>query len=345
MIINQELFLEWVKEHFDSFEVSGDEVKVPDIWWRNEYGNPDSDNKCWINTDKCCFRAFKSNQTGHLVSFVMEIEKCSWREAVDLIGGDESLYQFEQKIDQFLRNDQSTSATITAPSKSIQLPPHTYLINELSKHDYARTDVIEYLTNRKIDYVKFNLMLCKEGKYKNRIVIPYYGKKGELLYFNTRALNNKAIRYLGPPKTEFGVGKGDVLWMSKWPKSGSKVYLTEGEFDAMTLAQCGLNAGAFGGKSMSEGQIEFLRPYHLVMAFDADKAGGDAWKVASDITTYRKFIYDGKPNISFVRPPVGYKDWNDLLQAFDSKTINAYIQQEEKYFTIDVLNKWRIDSI
>ena len=347
-VINTDLFIEWALDKFETAVVSGDEVKVPDIWWKNEYGNGDSDNKCWINTEKCCFRAFKSERTGHLVEFVMEVEKCSWNEAVEILGGDESIYQLEQKLIEFLSKEsgdfKESSKPVTSTNK-VSLPANTYLINELASNDYAKQAVIEYLSSRKIDHVKFNLMFCKEGKYRNRIVIPYYDSKGQLLYFNTRALTDKGIRYLGPPKEEFGVGKGDVLWMYSWPKAGSKVYLTEGEFDAMSLAQCGLYAGAFGGKSMSEEQIEFLKPYHLVMAFDADKAGSDGWKVAEDITSYRKFIKDNKPNVSFVRPPIGYKDWNDLLVKFNANTVKAYINEEEKYFTIDILNKWKLNQI
>ena len=80
-----------------------------------------------------------------------------------------------------------------------------------------------------------------DGRYKGRIIIPYYDKIGNLIYFNGRHLGNSKCKYLGPPK-DIGVGKEDVVFMAgKWPETGSIIYLCEGEFNAISLREAELN--------------------------------------------------------------------------------------------------------
>ena len=330
MNIDQDTFIAWASEHFDDIKISGDEVKVPDIW----HHNIDHDNKCWINTKKACFRAFKSERTGHLLELVMEVEGCSWQDAIEEVGAGYSLHGLDEKLDKFLRQEESIQQE---EKKEVQLPDNTYLVSSLPKGQ-VRTWTENYLKRRHLASEK--LMVCLSGKYKDRIVIPYYGPKGELLYFNTRALSDKdKLRYLGPDKEEFGVGKGDVLWMSSWPKAKSKVYITEGEFDAMALAQCGFHAGACGGKTISPVQIQMLRPYYVTIAFDSDKAGKDGFKIADELAA------SAMRNIGIVRPPKGIKDWNALLVQHGQKIVQAYIRAEEQPFNSDTFKKLELEDL
>ncbi len=330
MQIEQDTFVAWASTHFDDVKISGDEVKVPDIW----HHNIDHDNKCWINTRKACFRAFKSERTGHLLELVMEVEGCSWQDAIEEVGAGYSLHGLDEKLDKFLKGEEVKEQE---EKKGVQLPNHTYLVSSLPKGQ-VRTWTENYLNRRHL--ISENLMVCLDGQYKDRIVIPYYGPKGELFYFNTRALSdNDKVRYLGPKKEEFGVGKSDVLWMSSWPEAKSRVYITEGEFDAMALAQCGFHAGACGGKAISPAQIDMLRSYYVTIAFDSDKAGRDGFKIADELAAA------ALRNIKIVRPPKGIKDWNALLVQHGPKIVQAYIRAEEQPFNSDTFKKLELEDL
>lgn len=345
MKIDHDAFVAWANEKFDDVIVSGTEVKINDPWWTNDEGLGDSDHKCWVNTEKACFRAFKSEETGHLLHFVMKVEGCSWQDATDIVGGEESLYSLENRLLAFLSNEKTEFIEKPVIPKELELPESTYLIDALPDDVPLKKFAANYLKDRSINTK--GLLVCLDGRYRNRIVIPYYDRNGNLIYFNTRALSKKEkIRYLGPSQKEFGVGKGDVLWMAKWPEDGAKVYLTEGEFDAMSLYQCGLSAAACGGKTLTAKQKALLSPYRIAFAFDADKAGKEMFKIAEDLMAEGKAMMNGKPRITFVRPPQEFKDWNKTYAITQSDTaIRQYIEMYEKPCTEDNLMKMQFGDL
>ena len=131
---------------------------------------------------------------------------------------------------------------------------------------------------------------------------------------------------MGPPK-ELGIGKGDVLYVPKWPKDGEKIYLAEGEFDAISLSQCGFYSAAFGGKNLSEAQINIIRNYKPVLCLDADKAGAEALLVMGD-----SLLRKGFEEIYYVRASKEHKDWNSMYQNDGERVVRAYIKQNEKIY-------------
>jgi len=335
MLVDHDRFIDWADQHFHQLSIKGYEVKVNDPWWKNDDGLPDNDQKCWINTLKGCYHAFKSERAGNIVEFVMMIEGCEWDAAVEIVGGDNALQSFDEDMTTFLQSEKEKSQNPKQPP--VTLPPQTYPITSLDQKDQRRKWAENYLRDRRLDIT--GLMFCLSGRYKDRIVIPYYDQIGNLTYFNTRTISDKEkVRYLGPKKEEFGVGKGDVLWMSEWPEAESKIYLTEGEFDAISLAQCGLYAGACGGKALSEKQIDMLRRYRIALAFDSDKAGEDIYQIWESMSKLGKTKTGDTYRITLVRPPKQYKDWNKFLIKHDPYTIRGYIASYEDPCDQDTMN-------
>ena len=342
MQVDHDKFVEWAENHFGDLTVSGYEVKVNDPWWTNSEGLADQDQKCWINTIKGCFHAWKSERHGNIVEFVMITEGCDWETALETIGGGlTDLSKLDDKMAEFIGGEEE--ALPETPKPQVTLPPDTYLIESVLKSDQRRKWALNYLKDRFID--PSGLMVCLNGKYRDRIVIPYYDANGGLIYFNTRALSSKdKLRYWGPSKEEFGVGKGDVLWMAPWPEPGSKIYLTEGEFDAMSLTQCGLFGAACGGKALSDKQIEMLRPYRIALAFDSDKAGADVYEISQNLLKKSHLLMDSEPRITIVRPPEEYKDWNKFLTKHAINIIRMYIDFYESPCNEDTLQEMRFHN-
>ena len=137
--------------------------------------------------------------------------------------------------------------------------------------------------------------------------------------------NNKLIRYLKPKNGD----QESALFMTEWPDDGTKIYIMEGEFDALTLQLAGYVGCACGGKHLSDSQIELIRNYEPVLVFDTDEAGLKAL-----IDVGNSLLERGFPKVSYVRPPKIYKDWNKFLQNHDIGKIKSYIEKYEKPFTI-----------
>lgn len=329
-------FLSWVKEHFDDIKVSGKRIKINSLFCDHLGG--DEKHHLWCRPYTGYYHCYKSGKKGSLYELVMHVEKCAYSQAVDILGGDQSLRYLEAKIEAFFATEQSNQEV---EKPKLSLPPLTYSIKDL-KEPY-KSKVENYLFSRKIP--THGLYYCTQDKdFYGRIVIPYYNPEGELIYFNARSLNPKVkLRYRGPI-AGIGFKKEEVVWMSFFPKKGAKIYLTEGEFDAITLNLCGFHGCATGGKDVQPKQIEMIRNYEICLAFDADPSGKEAFRQLG-WTLYQS----GVKKVTFVRPPAPYKDWNEMLSgntdknkmALDEKIIQAYIIKNEKpfnEFTSSLLN-------
>jgi DNA primase len=313
-------FVGWAESRFSDVRIAGKEVKL------NSCFTDDHKHHLWCCPDKGTYHCWKSDNGGTLVKLVVHVDGCSFGEAAERIGDTKSGGMGSIKsLEKQLHDLQNELLKPKIETKMV-LPKSTYPIKSLMEDNRYRLMAEEYLRSRKLPVG--NLMICTAGEYRDRIVIPYYGKKGELIYWNSRDLTGKAyLRYRGPKKDEVGIGKESVLWLEDWPKPKTKVYMTEGEFDAMSLNLTGLTAAACGGKSVSETQMEMLKHCHVVISFDADKSGSGALNKLGEV--FEKYA-DVK--VTYVRPPKAMKDWNEMLKDAGPKLIREYIEQNEKAF-------------
>ena len=220
------------------------------------------------------------------------------------------------------------------PIKSkLVLPNGCFLISSMSKNNWWRERAEEYLLNRKIPID--DLYICKEPPFKGRIIIPYYDRNCDLIYFNGRHISSKAtLRYMGPP-ISCGTGKEDVVFMAgPWPNKGSTLYVCEGEFNAMSLKISGLNACACGGKNLSEKQAMLLSDYKIIFCLDRDKAGASGLKKMVELT--KRFSHNNSSNqIKCTQPPNNYNDWNQMLINLGSNVLREYIIKTQKEIDFD----------
>jgi DNA primase len=329
MSIDFDKFLAWAESRFDEVSIRGNEVLLNSVFCedrkRHLWCNP-SGGKTGCKSG--VYHCWKSNKSGSLIGLVMIVDKCSYDEAVDILGApsEGSLEDLERRVQEIFDN-KTPDAHEEEVVKSLEIPGNCYLFDELPSYNEIRKSALEYLKSRDID--PSGLFVCTQGRYRNRIVIPYYDREGNLFYYNGRYIGNQGsnLRYLGPPK-ELGIGKGDVMFVPHWPNSGEKLYITEGEFDALALRRSGFNSAALGGKNMSDKQMDMLSPYNPVLCLDADEAGG---KATADIAAF--LLSNGVKGVRYVRPCVEYKDWNGLLVAKGPKILAAYIHSQEKEYS------------
>ncbi len=327
MAIDFDTFKNWAENKFgiQNVIVKGNEVRINSI-----FAESDQKHHLWCNPSGGkyerpfgVYHCFKSDKKGSLISLVMEVEKCSKPFAMQILGIQKykgrpiEEISFDEEIEE--ENEQSQ---ITF--QNLSLPPFTYAINKAPLTWHRKATV--YLSSRGFTNERFFVSIG--GKYTNRIIIPYYYKNGELIYFNARAMGDEEPKYRGPEK-ECGVGKEDVLFFTNFPDKEEKIYLCEGEFDALSLHSCGLNGVACGGKNLGEKQSIMLAYYKVCLALDRDEAGQSAIKKMTN--TLLSFGYtDPENRISVVLPPQDYKDWNALYTAHGSRIVKEFISAKEK---------------
>lgn len=323
MSIDFDSFVQWCEDRFaGDVIIKGKEVRINSIFapdhkkhmWCNPYGGKH-------HRDDGVYRCFYTEKKGTLVGLVMEVDNCSYEEAKEILSGNTPIRILEDELDKFFKEKEEEKETLEV---KIKLPLYTYLISDLPRSSLLRMKAEDYLAKRKLPIE--GLYVCSTGDYKNRIIIPYCDHQGKLIYFNGRNMSEKGLRYLGPDKN-IGVGKSEVIYTSVWPIVGSKIYLTEGELDALTLKICGFNGMACGGKFLSDKQIDFIRNYKVCLALDEDEAG-----FSGILEMGGKLLANQISEITFVRPPVNLKDWNKMLVKFKSEIIIAWINANEKPF-------------
>lgn len=335
MSIDYDLFLKWATSRFgaENIRLHGDEIKTHSPWiddhkfhlWMNPSGGK-------RRLDAGGFRCWKTDRMGSLVTLVSEIDRISPEEAEYFLESQLDFRALERKLHAVFGSKRDVDAhyeddtDVKSDDVLCEFPPATYPINRTV--GYYRRAAEDYLSQRCLPVDNFHV--CTGGEYKNRIIIPYYDIYGTLVFYNARIMshNTKALRYLKPSIP--GVTQDEIFFMVHWPVPGEKIYITEGEFDAASLSVANLNGAACGGKHLSESQIETLRQYQYtpVIATDTDKSGKEALIAMCD-----RLRASGFTNVYCVRPPVGYKDWNDLLVKKGKGVLRAYIESCEKRFT------------
>lgn len=328
MGVDKELFLKWAEDRFGQVKDEGEEIRINSIFKEDSKKHL----YCNINGGKNkiasgVYHCWKSDATGTLVGLVMLVDKCSKKRAMEVLGLKGFIGTPIDNVE-FAEEEQLENmgdALEKEDWKTIELPPKTYLIDKAPENWYQKC--LHYLSGRKLE-TKGLFINLGERKYFGRIIIPYWSPDNKLIYFNGRTIIDDEPKYKGPDKT-LGVGKGDVLYFTSYPKEGEKIYLCEGEIDAISLKNMGLFAVACGGKELSEKQASFLANYRVCLALDKDAAGIEA--MAKMRTILNAFCaINPKKRLSQVNPPEQFKDWNKFYCSHNAKIVRAYIDANEK---------------
>ena len=327
-MIDYDTFYDWCERHFDSVRAHNSAICVNSPFDPNQN---DDGHKLWCSPsggknhrEDGVYHCWISGEKGTLVGLVMKMEGCSYEEAKDILGGDRSLAAMEAKLEAAMANMVSDLPKAVSKTTSLNLPEGVVLIQGINPYDRRRIRAEKYLFGRKLNPKKYFLGIS--GTYNDRVVIPYYDRSGNLIYYNGRHLWKSDPKYLGPPK-ELGIGKGDVVYMPEWPEDRVDLYITEGEFDAEAIRQTGLWSAAVGGSQLTWNQIKILRQYNPIIAVDNDEAGEAA---LSRMSTSMK--ENGFTEIKYIRSPLGIKDWNDLLIRHNKNILRKYLVERVKHY-------------
>jgi len=127
----------------------------------------------------------------------------------------------------------SKSIKETQVVSSVSLPNEYISLNNVDNSGIMARHALAYLKNRhvsKYDIIKYNIGYCKEGLYKNMIIIPTYDADGRLNYFTARSFEKEPyVKYRNPSASRDVVPNEHLI---NW---NIPIILCEGLFDAIAI--------------------------------------------------------------------------------------------------------------
>jgi DNA primase len=257
----------------------------------------------FVNPEKQIFHCFGCGIGGNVIKFLMNIEKISFYDALNIIARKAGV---EISKKENIRED--------AESKKI-LKVNEYTANFYNKLIFSQYGKIalEYLYRRnlneehinkfmlgfapkgnfllnKIEEEKLNKedfilagLIDEEGKedtFKNRIILPIYNMKNEIIGFGARTIDEEVLpKYLNIRENRLfnkSASLYGINWAKEFIKSSGFAIFVEGYFDVLKMHINGLcNSIAPMGTAITDLHLNMLKKLtdRILLLFDGDDAG------------------------------------------------------------------------
>ena len=218
----------------------------------------------------------------------------------------------------------SKSIKQTQVVSSVVLPTEYIDLNNVDTSDIMARHALAYLKNRhisKYDIIKYNIGYCKEGLYKNMIIIPTYDADGRLNYFTARSFEKEPyIKYRNPSASR------DIIPNEHLINWNVPVILCEGLFDAIAIKR---NAIPLLGKNIQSSLMKKIVTSvvdKIYIALDRD-AIKQALKFCERLMAEGKEVYlvdlqDKDPS------EMGFKNFTKLIQKTVPLTYYNLMEQK-----------------
>ena len=305
------------------YSSNGVEYIMPSVFVEDDWKH-----KFSINTNTGLWQDFKAHRQGNFIQFVAQTEKISYRRAESKVVFENIEENYEPPTPQ-----ERVIQTKLEVDTSSWVPIDIYSCH--SRDTFIQL-AWKYLWERKLFNIEFvqdePFFFATEGEYKNRIIIPFRSMKGDIYFFQARALFNEHPKYLNPAN----IKASSVLYPYL---NSDPVLVCEGPLDAISLQLAGINATATMGSSPSTFQIEIMKEGNceIVVAYDNDEAGK---KGIEKLERLRKELM--LPSIRICPPPKQFKDWNAAwLEEYDLRT---YVKENTQNYDIEYLVNSNIES-
>ena len=262
-----------------------------------------------VSSDKQIYHCFGCGKGGGAMSFVMEIERLAFPEAVEFLarragmtvpdsGGKDELAEKRRRMLELNRcAARHFYETLSSPMAE---PVRKYLAGRgISKAMTTRFGLgaapdswsllLEAMTGK--GFTRQELIeagLARKGKkedgaydmFRNRLIFPVIDARGNVIGFSGRIIGDGEPKYLNSPDTlVFNKSRNlFALNIARKTKSGVLI-LVEGNIDVVALHQAGFDcAVASLGTSLTEDQVRLMSRYtnSVVIAYDSDEAGRKA---------------------------------------------------------------------
>jgi len=264
-----------------------------------------------VHPVKQIFHCFGCGKGGDVFTFVMEMEKCQFPEAVRIVAEKSGIPvpRPKERTPEERKENQQRTALIEMHREA-----QSFFVKQLEMTAEGRA-ARAYLEDRGLDadaMARFGIgyapaggdtllrffkakyaerLLAESGlvsrdqsgrlfdRFRRRITFPIANESGKIVAFGCRALGDDQPKYLNSPETPI-YSKSNVLYHMDRAKDAIRrqdfAILVEGYMDAIAVARAGIsNVVASCGTSLAEPQIKLLGRFtkRVIVNYDPDAAG------------------------------------------------------------------------
>jgi DNA primase len=266
-----------------------------------------------VSPAKEIYKCFGCGRSGNTISFLMDLEKYSYVEALRWLAAKYDVPVEETAVSPEVKAQQQVADSLYIINNFAQKFFDEKLFNtddgvdialSYLKHRGFREDTIKkfqlgYSPEERTAFAKTAIQqqfnpdfLQKSGlvvlrneelvdNYRGRIIFPVHNNSGKIIGFGARLIknNDKAPKYINTPENELYV-KSKILYGTYFARQAidknDECLLVEGYTDVISLHQAGVeNAVASGGTSLTQDQLRLIKKYtnNLTIIYDGDQAG------------------------------------------------------------------------
>jgi len=257
----------------------------------------------FVNPEKQIFHCFGCGIGGNAIKFLMNIEKISFYEALNIIAKKvgieisrkENIEESAEKKKIFKINEYTANIYNKILFSQYGKIALEYLYKRNLNDEYINKFMIgfapqgNFLLNKieeeklnKEDFIVAGLIDEKgeEDTFKNRIILPIYNMKNEIIGFGARAIDEGILpKYLNIRENILfnkSASLYGINWAKEFIKSKGFVIFVEGYFDVLKMHINGLcNSVAPMGTAITDLHLNILKKLtdKILLLFDGDDAG------------------------------------------------------------------------
>jgi DNA primase len=328
-----------------------------------------------VSPDKQFYHCFGCGAHGTAIGFLMEFDQMSFPEAIqelaDQVGMsvpttqalsvnpvNQSLYDLLDKVTQYFKHqleNHPDKSKYQAYLNKRKLSPQViqqfdigvapdgwdHLLNVFGQTESQRKQLDAAGMVSKNDAGRIY------DRFRNRIMFPIRDRRGRVIGFGGRVLDDSTPKYLNSPETPI-FHKGHELYGLYQAKKANRrldsVLIVEGYMDVIALADAGItNAVATLGTSTTADHLRLLQRStpEIIFCFDGDRAGRDAaWRAAENALP----MLGGNHQLKFMFLPDG-EDPDSLVKKEGSTGFLERVKAAQNYsdFFFDTLAS-RVDT-
>ena len=302
----------YLEAKLPDYKVAGNEYRVC------SFLTEDDKYKLYINLDTGLWTDFKAHESGNLYKLISMLENISYSAAKKMVA--KQLWDQGTVFSDFEGQQEQLSIVSVEHENSIheELRNFQKIPRIVTGADHPTVRAAHRMVEQR-GLPKDKFLVCLNGRYRNRLIIPYFDVTNELYYFQARALDDSDIKYLNPGSKDYGVKASELLY--PFEIKTNYVVVTEGPIDAIVLQSIGINATSTQGSFLSTNQARRLAGKRtVILSYDNDDAGQQGMKQA-----YNKLLECLHKDIAWVLPPKGFKDWNDFVSSTSKKEAREYV--------------------
>jgi DNA primase len=314
-----------------------------------------------VSPEKQFYHCFGCGAHGTAIGFLMEYDQMSFPESIhelaDLVGmtvpttqsltpnpAKKNLYDLLDKVSQYYVHQLQTHpkrAEFVAYLKQRGLSDKTVEHFNIGMAPDGWDNVLKTFGGNKESIQQLNeagLLSSNDNgrtydRFRNRVMFPIRDRRGRVIGFGGRVLDDSTPKYLNSPETPV-FHKGHELYglyqARKANRKLNRIVIVEGYMDVIALAEKGIsNAVATLGTATTPEHLKQLQRSapEVVFCFDGDRAGREAaWRAAENALP----LLGGNHQLRFMFLPDG-EDPDTLVKEQGADAFNQMVEQAKNY--------------